>query len=286
MISIFLATILCAGAPLAVAQAEVVSTVQTRASSFEMGSSVVAKTRADYKAGKYSQFLKEMDNDHREAKANNGLEGLIELRKETGKVNIHPEFIRSFSLIQDSKNKNLLALVESDDSLFAQKVRSAAASIPEEKILLTSLHYKAPQAPDVTNDESAVIDLHLEYAYKAIHLDSLAASGTSIPDKREKHMALEMEKMDRLVNASQGFEDKELKQAIEQSASTFDQRLAKKYDMKDLHDLSTGRIKSASPLEERAASIVGNAQGQISELHRHLLNNLDSEEPIAETVQK
>jgi hypothetical protein len=251
-----------------------------------MGSAVVGKVRADYKAGKYNEFLKEMDNAHREAKANNGLEGLIELRKETGKVSIHPEFVRSFSLIQDSKNKNLLALVESDDSLFAQKIRSAAASVPEESRLLNSLHYKAPQASDVNEDESAVVDIHLEYTYKAIHLDSLAASGDSIPDKREKHMALEMEKMDRLVNASQSFEDKELKQAIEQSASTVDQRLAKKYDLKDLHDLSTGRIKSASALEEKAASIVGNAQGQISELHRHLLNNLDSEEPIAEAVQK
>ncbi len=287
MISIFLASILCSGAPLGTenAQTEIISTVQTASNSFQMGLVVVDKIRADYKDGKYNQFLKEMDSDYRDAKRSNDLEGLIELRKENAKVNIHPEFIRSFYLIQDAKNKNLVAAVGSDQSPFAQKIRSAAASVPEESRLLNSFHYKLPEAGDENNDENAVIGIDLEYTYKAIHLDALAASGDSIPDKREKQMVLEMEKMDRLVKASQDFQDKELKQAIEKSASTLDQRLAKKYDMKDLQDLSNGRIKAISPLEEKAAAIVGNAQGQISELHRHLLNHLDSEDPIAETVQ-
>jgi hypothetical protein len=290
MISIFLASILCAGAPLAAENIQPDSTVEAVSkpafNSFEMGSLVVEKTRAGYEEGKYAEFLSEMDKDYNKAKVDNALEGLIELRKETGKVNIHPEFVRSQNSIQNLKNENLLKVVGSDESSFAQKVRSAASSLPADSQLLRSLHYKAPGSTDVNKDENAVIDIDLEYSYKSIHLDSLAASGNSIPDRKEKQMALEMERMDRLVKAAQSFEDKDLKQAIKEAASLLDQRLAKNYDMRDLLALAAGRVKPVSPLEEKAASIVGRAQDQIAELHRHLLNNLDSVEPIAEAVQK
>ena len=284
MISIFLASILCAGAPLAGESGQTAATEQTSKNLFEMGSFVVEKTRADYQNGKYVEFLKAMDEDYKEAKANNGLAGLIEMRKESAKVSIHPEFIRSQTMIQDAKNKNLLAVAEKDESDFAQKMRSAAAATAPESQLLNSYHYKLP-GTGINADENTLIDIDLEYTYKAIHLDSLAAS-SSISDKREKQMVLEMERMDRLSQASKTFEDKELKKAIETSASHIDQRLTKKYDMKDLHDLSNGKVKPSTPLEEKAGAIVGSAQGQVAELHRHLLNNLDSKEPIAEAVQK
>ena len=285
MISIFLASMLLAGTPLATeVQQTKIMTEQTASNSFEMGSFIVEKARADYNDGKYNEFLNKMDQDYLEAKANNGLEGLIELRKETAKVNIHPEFVRSQGMIQDAKNKNLLDVVENNDSAFAQKVRSAAASAPAESKLLNAYHYKAPDAEGLNADERTVVEIDLEYSYKALHLDTLAASD-SIADKREKQMVLEMQRMDRLVKASETFQDKELKQAIAKSAVGIYQRLSKKYDMKDLHDLSNGKIKPQSPLEEKVGAIVGSAQGQIFELHRHLLNHLDSNEPIAETVQ-
>jgi hypothetical protein len=287
MFSIFLASILLAGTPLLVenVQSEAVTSAQIGTNSYEMGSFIVEKTRADYQNGKYSEFLKKMDRDYKEAKESNGLEGLIELRQETAKVNIHPEFIRSYDIIQASKNEHLLEVVGSDDSSFAKKVRSAARSIAADSPLLRSLHFKVPSAPDVNEDERAVIDIDLEYYYKSIHLDSLSASSKSIVDRREKQIALEMEKMDRLLQAASSFEDRELEQAIENSALHLDARLAKNYDMRDLLALARGNIKSTSSLEEKVASIVGNAQGQIAELHRQLLNTLDNAEPIAETVQ-
>ena len=284
MISIFLASILCAGAPLAedVASNQKVSTAQPASNSFEIGSVIIEKVRADYVDGTYNEFLKQMDEDYNQAKASNGLDGLIEMRKESAKVNIHPEFVRSQTLIQDAKNKNLLAAAENDNSRFAEKVRSAAATNTPESQLLNSFHYKLP-GTGINADENTLIDNDLEYTYKIIHLDTLLSPGT---DKREKQIVLEMERMDKLVKVSKSFEDKELQQAIATSAANLDQRLTKKYDMKDLHDLSNGKVKPTTALEEKAGAIVGNAQGQIVELHRQLLNHLDSNEPVAETVQK
>ena len=224
MISIFLASILCAGAPLAVenVQGETSASTQTMSNSYEVGSAIVEKVRIDSKNGKYIEFLKEMDKDYNEAKANQGLEGLIELRKEAGKANIHPEFARSYDTIQASKNEQLLNAVGNDNSAFAQKVRSAAASFSKDDQVLRSLNFKAPGTAE-TKDENSVIDIDLEYYYKSIHLDS---SGDATADRKEKHIALELEKMDRLVQAAKSFEDKDLKKAIDRASSTFDQRLA------------------------------------------------------------
>jgi len=287
MLSIILASILSTGAPLAAenVQSEPTSAVQVVSNSYQTGSNVVEKTRAESKNGKYSEFLNQLDKDYSDAKADNGLEGLIELRKESGKVNIHPEFMRSYDAIQASKNENLLNAIGSDDSTFAQKVRSATSSVSADNKVLRSLIFKAPGTGE-NKDENTVIDIDLEYYYKGIHMDSLAASGDSISNQKEKHMALEMERMDRLVKASQSFEDKALKIAIEQSAANLDKLLAKMYDTKDLLALSRGIIKPSSSVEEKVAAIVGNSQGQLAELHRHLLNSLDNAEPIAETVQK
>jgi hypothetical protein len=286
MISIILASILSAGTPLAAenSKSETTSTVQTVSNAYQLGSDVVAQTRADYESGKYNEFLNQMDKDYTRAKAENGLEGLIELRTESGKVNIHPEFYRSYEAIQDSKNENLLNVIGSDDSLFAQKVRSAASSVSADNKILRSLSFKAP-GTGVNKDENAVIDIDLEFYYKGIHMDSLAAFGDSISDQKEKHLVLQMERMKQLVKASESFEDKELKKAIEQSSSNHQKLLAKMYDARDLLALSRGTIKPSSAIEEKIAAIVGNSQGQLAELHRHLLNTLDNPEPISETVQ-
>jgi len=266
-------------------QSEAITSVHIGTNSYEMGSSVVEKTRADYQHGKYREFLKKMDQDYKEAKESNGLEGLIELRQETAKVNIHPEFISSYDTIQATKNEQLLEVAGHNDSLFAQKVRSAARSIETESPLLRSLHFKVPSSPDTNADERAVIDIDLEYYYKSIHLDSMAAAFDSVLDRKEKHMVLEMEKVDRLQKAASSFEDKELKQAIQDAALHLDERLTKNYDMRDLLALARGSIKPSSALEEKVASVVGNAQGQVAELHRQLLHSLDNPEPIPATVQ-
>jgi hypothetical protein len=181
-------------------------------------------------------------------------------------------------VIQDAKKEQLLEVVKgSEDSVFSQKVRSAAAgtSVTDDKII--ALYGKVPGSGK-NNDENTLIDLDLEYYYKGIHLDSSKQT-----DRRDKHMVLEMEKTDRMLKASQSFEDKELQKSVETYASLLDDRLSRNYDMADLHDLARGKVKPTTPAEKEAAAAVSRAQGALADLHRHLLDSLDEQ---GQTAQK
>lgn len=284
MISLILASILCAGTPSIVEEkSSGPATVQVVPSPFSLGSEVIKKIRIDYRDGSYSDFLKKMDSDYASAKKESALEGLIEIRKEGARAQIHPEFARSYRVIQDAKKEQLLeAVKDSDDSVFAQKVRSAAdgTSVTDDKII--SLYGKVPGSGK-NSDENVLIDIDLEYYYKGIHLDSSKLDSSKQADRREKHMVLEMEKTDRMLKASKGFEDKALQKSVETYATLLDERLARNYDMADLHDLARGKVKPATAAEKEAAAAVSRAQGALADLHRHLLDSLDEQ---GQTAQK
>ncbi len=276
-LALILASALCAGTPVAtMSQSETITMTQPASNHFLLGSEVVQMVRADYTDGKYNEFLKEMDRDFKQAKKSNDLEGLIELRKETAQIKIHPDFAKAYRIIQDAKNKDLLNAASTlEKTEFTQKVESAAQSIAEMDDHLLALSYKVP-GTGANSDENALIDIGLEYYYKAIHLDSLA-SKAPMADRKEKHMALEMEKMSRMVEASKSFTDKNLKSSIKDASIILDHRIAKSYDMSDLIALSKGKVKPLSTLEEKAATIVSNSQGDLAELHRVLLHTIDNE---------
>ncbi len=282
MKALLLASFLLTGSPLLTAGSSPKQTVAIApATSMQLGSDVVNRVRADYSAGKYSQFLKEMDKSYAEAKGANELTGLIELR--AAPATTPPDsFLKGYDAVQSEKSKELLkAIAGQDDSSFVQKVRSAAATLnsaAEEEALkaLASLATKAP-GTGKTADENKLLDIDLEYAYKSIHLDSLVAGGASIPDRKEKQLVLKMARMDQMAQAASSFEDKALKSQVGLIASHFDARLAKSYDSADLNALARGKIKPGSPLEEKVAAIYLQANDQLAELHVNASNSLMSE---------
>ncbi len=289
-ISVILASILCAGAPvIAEDKASEPTTALRQENNYQLGSAVIAQLRAAYLAGEYDEFLTEMDDAYNSAKKENELEGLIEIRTEAGKYSVPQEkLIQGFESIQKEKNSDLLkAVAESQDSLFVQKVRSAAAQLPgstqEAMITLSSLRSKAPGS-GMNSDENKLIEIDLENHYKVIHLDSLVAMGQSIPDRKEKQFILEMQKMDRMVAAAKDFNDQKLKSAVESAVAGQDARLVKMYDMNDLNALAKGRVKPQTALEEQVATIVGNAHGKFADLNRDLLTNQAQKDQ--EVVQK
>ncbi len=281
MISLLLASVLCATAPVSVEEnssRSVASVAQVAPNSFQLGTEVVQKIRTEYANGSYSEFLATMDKDYASAKKESALEGLIEIRKEGARAQIHPEFARSYRVIQDVKNQQLLEAVKgSSDSIFVEKVHSAASLTPALDETMLAISGKAPGAGK-NSDENALIDIDLEYYYKGIHLDS-----SNSVDRRAKHMVLEMEKADRMVKASQNFEDKTLRVSVEKYNASLNERLARNYDMNDLNDLARGKVKPASQVEKDAAAAVSRAQGALADLHRHLLDSLDES---GQTAQK
>jgi hypothetical protein len=287
MISLILTSLLCASAPLSSfavvaslgeASSTPAPTTQVAAPSYILGSEVVQTTREQYAEGSYRDFLNKMDKDYAAAKKESALEGLIEIRKEGARAQIHPEFARSYRVIQDLKNQQLLESVTGDDtSILSKKIHSATTAPKILDETLRSLSTKVPETGK-NSDENALIDIDLEYYYKSIHLDSSKAT-----ERSAKHMALEMEKGDRMLKASQSFEDKALQKAVENHVLLLDEQLAKSYDMSDLNNLAKGKFKPVSPAEKEAAAAVSRAQGALADLHRHLLDSLDEN---GQTAQK
>lgn len=274
-ISIILASILCASSPLMAQEnaSERTEVVQTE-SRYQLGSEVIGELRSNYEQGQYDEFLSEMDEAYRQAKEENQLEGLIEIRKESGVYTVpQDKLLDGFEVIQKEKNQRLLKIA-ADDSLFAAKVRSAAEDLPSDQraavVELSSLRVKGPGMGN-SSDENRLIEIDLENQYKNIHLDSLAAMGEEVQNRKEKHFILEMQRMDQMVAASADFQDKGLKSTVEKAASNYDLRLAKIYDLSDLNDLARGKVKPETSMEEKVASVVAEAHAKFSDLNQELL---------------
>ncbi len=276
-ISILLASLLCTGSPLlADASQNDVNVIVQQDSRYRLGSEVVAQLRADYEAGVYDEFLSDMDRAYQQANDDEQLEGLVEIRKTNGEYTVSlKELTAGFEQIQAEKNQALLKAAAGDNnSLFAVKIRSVATPLPdavrEATIALSELRHMGP-GMGKNNDENQLIAIDLASHYKEIHLDSLAARGQDVENRRDKHLILEMQRMDLMKQASVNFEDKQLKSIIESAVSDNDLRLAKIYDSSDLNDLARGRTTPASAVEERVAGIVADAHAKFADLNRDLL---------------
>src|SRR3990167_2553887 len=279
-ITSILAALLLAGSPLLAEEttANLAESTQVASHSFQLGMKVVEQIRADYLAGKYNDFLQYMEKAYQDAKKENHLEGLAQFRKESSADIPLDQFIKKSEVIHQQKEKELLAAIAgSSDSVLAQKVRSSVASISDSFYPLNQLRQKAPGAGK-NSDENRLIDIDFEYEFKASHLDSLALRGEKIADRKEKHIALAMQKMDKMLAAAKSFTDESAKSMIEQTFKGLDTYLAKRFDLSDLNALANGRIKPSSPLEEKIASILCKTQDKIAELNRDLFNKITPDE--------
>ena len=272
MISLLLASMLFANSPADIQNNSLTSQVEITNTSFQLGSDVVQKVRNDYSNGKYTKFLKQMDEEFIKAKGNGELEGLTSLRKENAKVMLSPNFIQSYESIQQEKAKDLLDLVsDSNDPIFVKKVQSAVSKLTLDEKKILDFHNKVP-SPQYSNEENKLIEIELEYYSKIIHFDSHHSNDKL---RKEKILVLNMEKMGRMVEASKQFKDQNLKTSVENTAKLVDQRLAKTYDMNDLSLMARGKVKPSTPLEQKVAASVALSQDKLAKLHRDELLRLD-----------
>lgn len=253
-ISTILASLLFATTPLAA------EPVQLK---FELGETTVSNIREAYERGDYDSLFQEKELEYAKAAADNELEGLVEVRANAPTVDVK-KWEEKAAKLQKLKNKELLnALSDTDDSIFAKKVRSAAAilSTPDQDNAvsqLDSLLYKAP-GTGKDNDENALIAIDLEYEYKLFHSDTA-----------DQRFALRMEKMDKMTAAAKKFSDAALKQAVGLASANFDARLAQTLDSKDLSDLAKGVVKPANMTEEKVAAIYAAYQANFSDLFKEI----------------
>ena len=267
-ISTFLAAILLSTAPLATREQKE-PRQELIESNFKLGKDVVAGVRSGYENGKYNQFMFDMDEAYNKA----DLKDLIQFRENGSSKDIPEEWENQFSELQRQKNSELLkALSEKDNSLFASKVRSLASNIltPEQEKAISKINIFIAMAPNTgaNVDENTLIDIDLEYEYKLSQALVVHESTISPDEKQSLQIALRMEKMDRMLQASKHFEDKSLKQAVTIAHATLDARLARNLDGRDLNVLA--KKKAENKDQEIVYSILRSYQDQFSDLVKEL----------------
>lgn len=238
----------------------------------ELGITAVQKIRSGYEKGLYSSFLEELDKSYQKAKNNGDLTELVGMRE--GPLGNWAEWESKMQDLQQKRNEALLSAIEGEkDSLFLDKVRSVSqkvTSVKEDEALAKLALFRQMTLDSGANvDENALIQLDLEYEYKALNMDQL---GHFSPDLREKHIVLRMEKMDKMKALANSFSDLSLKEAVLLSEENLDARLAQSWDSFDLSLLARGHTKAMNRVEEKVAFILNQSQEEVSHLANQLLN--------------
>ena len=276
-IQAILAAMLAVGAPIAneiLNGASIQSRKEAPSSQCILGSEKIAQIRAAYERGEYSDFLKSLDDSYREVRAQDQLASLAQIRNRESGQDLK-KWENQAHLIQEERNSQLLKAIQNNDTLFAQKVRSAISlkGIDEQDALrdLSRYRFMQPQSGE-NSDENTLIDLDLEYEYKSIHLNTPLKSDLSSQERRELHVALQMEKMDKMKKAAETFEDAILKKKIAVVSQNLDKMLAQHWDKVDLNALARNQIKPGTPTEEEVASILSANQAKFNQLFKEYLD--------------
>lgn len=274
-ISIILSSILCAASPLLAQDAPQPAAEQT-IPSVQLGADSISLIRADYQNGAYDELLTELDDSYKQVQSESQLSGLADMRASIQPVPNLNQWEDQGLQIQKERNAILVEALTSDDA-FAQKVRSAASSLsPEEEQAWHQLARFRTMAPlsGANPDENRLIDLDLEYEYKALHLDMPLIENEQISNRQDKQIALRMQKMDRMAEASKSFQDESLKETVQLASQSFDKRLTQQRDLSDLMALVKGKQKPQNPQEEKIASILSSYQQKTSDLTRQFLETV------------
>lgn len=272
-LSTILTAILCSAAPLASVETQDLKTEQAQ-SNFKLGRETVSAIRGSYEKGEYDSFLEEMEASYEQAVAENELEGLVQMRQKDIPADFQEKWEQQFSDLQKQKNQDLQSVLsDEDDSIFAEKVRSLTANLstPEQEKAISRINNLVVMAPNSgkNDDENKLIDIDLKYEYKLLHA-VLPMSDVSLQERQEQQIALRMEKMDKMVEASKTFQDHTLKQAVGLAAANFDARLARNLDGVDLNAFVKANAKPSTELEEKISSILISYQGQFSDLMKNI----------------
>ncbi len=268
-----LTAILCSASPIVTPQAAEPKTEQVR-SNFVLGSETISSIRASYQKGAYKAFFGKMDGAYQEAKAANGLDGLVQMRQKDVPEAFQEEWEKQFSELQAQKNQDLLgAISESDQSVFAKKVRSVASNpstAEQEKAVsyMNNLVLKAPESGK-NDEENRLIAIDLEYEYKLLHA-VLPQEDLSSEKRQEYQIALRMEKMDKMVEAAKTFQNHDLKKIVGLAAANLDARLSRNLDGADLNARAMGSLKPSNEVEARVVSLLQSYQAQFNDLMKQI----------------
>ncbi len=286
-ISLSLAAIFLTASPL-LAQ-EILQTKeneQVKQTNLSLSKDFVEFVKSQYACGHYQEFLQQMEKDYQQAKKDQALEGLIQMRKEDAAIaSSHASTADHWHQVAQTwtqeRNKELLQLIDAkDQSTLAEKIRSVTQPLNSEAetTLAYFSHLRSLAPGEGKNaDENLLIENDVELEYKQIHFDSQTSLDRWTPDAQEKRLALRLEAADKMLAASQKFEDQDLKAKVATLSQFLDTYYIRQLDLKDLHKLAMGSLTPTSELEKKAAAILSAYEGKFSELTKEILQQTSSE---------
>lgn len=239
------------------------------------GQEAILQVRQTYEEDGYADFLKELDDSYIVVKENGQLSALAETR--SGYLPEWQEWEERARVLHKEKSQELIAMMEGQPNTpFVEKVLSSATDLSDDAhhnaiIQMTNFRAIAP-GEGKNGDENRLIDIDLEYEYKSLHID---LPGAPIENKREKHCALKMEKMDKMLAAASEFKDAKLKESVALYTKNFDARLAQGWDAADLNALANGKRKAADALEDKVASFLALYQEKFTDLSKQFLSEYE-----------
>jgi len=267
-LSLILAALTAGVSPLAVQAVSAPSEIVQPAS--QDGRQAVASVRESYESGLYAEYLNELESVYQAHLKEGRIEQLAQMRE--GVKSEWEEWEEEAYALQTVKNAALMDAVKgAESSSLSAKIESAAAPVDEEhaKAIRQIANLRMMQPGTGKNsDENRLIDLDLEYEFKALHMD---LPGSSLEGKKERHLALKMERLDKMRAASEGFQDVSLKNSVALYADGFDNRLASAWDAQDLNDFASGKAKPQNSVEENIAAILKIYQEKFSDLYRKMV---------------
>jgi truncated hemoglobin YjbI len=242
-----------------------------------LGVDYIAMIRFAYENNEYDSFLKELDDFYLKLQSKRQFSIFADIRSSISNEIDRKKWEYLASQLQSLENRELLkALPFSDLSFFAEKVRNAATdplTLKERNAWLRLARFRHMASTTGKNsDENCLIDLDIEYEYKMIHLDTLLVEGRPAADRRIRQHVLKMQEMDRIVHASQIFEDDSLKEAVRLSALSLDSALAQAWDLTDLKTLSINKENSGTDQEKNIFLILACFQEKFNELSKQFID--------------
>lgn len=235
------------------------------ATEHKMGADTVRSTRNAYQRGEYASLLKEIDNDYNQHR--NELGGLIQTRP--GPSQNTPSQPSPVADLLAERNAQLReAIAGQPHQIITLQVEALLAAPLNEAELsawnrFSSFRLLAPGTGS-SAEENQLIDLDLEYEYKALHLELIAPEGAN---RQELSLALALEHLEKIGLVAATFEDAALKADAQRIADTFEAMQARALDRSALRDLALGKRAPANDLEAKVASILVSFEQKRADLY-------------------
>ncbi len=235
------------------------------ATEHQTGTDSVRSVRNGYERGAYAPILKELDDDYRQHK--DQLDGLIQTRPGLTAATETPSEVAA--LLQERNAQLREAIAGQPNQIVSHQVQALLESPLTESQLDAwnrfATYRLLPPGTAATAEENQLVDLDLEYEYKALHLELIAPEGAN---KAEIGLALAMEHLEKIGLVAANFEDVDLKQAASHLAASFDSLQAQAADRSALRDLALGKRPPANEIEAKVASILVAFETQRADLYR------------------